>query len=138
MSDRSIRSLTYVSQATQPMSDDAFSVLGIEASRLNALDGLSGLLVFNGTSFCQTIEGASDAVDALMERLRNDPRHDDLRIIDDGMIDARRFRSFDMQLLRVPEEKAAALHAARARLDSEDDVRARERIYETVAGAFSA
>jgi hypothetical protein len=119
------------------MPEDAFNLLGLEASRLNALDGVSGLLVFNGTSFCQTIEGAPDAIDALMERLQRDPRHRDIRIIADESIRERRFRSWDMQLLRVPEEKEAALEAARARLDAEEDLRARERVYETVVGSFA-
>jgi hypothetical protein len=132
-----LRSLTYVSQATLPMAEDAFNLLGLEASRLNALDGVSGLLVFNGTSFCQTIEGAPDAIDALMERLQRDPRHRDIRIIADESIRERRFRSWDMQLLRVPEEKEAALEAARTRLDAEEDLRARERVYETVVGSFA-
>lgn len=135
--DLTLRSLTYVSQAAEPMPEEAFNLLGVEASRLNALDGISGLLVFNGASFCQTIEGSPEAVEALLGRLLRDPRHTDVRVIADERVPTRRFRSWDMQLLRVPDERSAALDAARARLSSEEDLRARERIYETVAGAFA-
>jgi hypothetical protein len=137
MSSDPLRSLTYVSRPTQPMSEIEFTQLGLEAARLNALDGISGLLVYNGQQFCQTIEGAPAAIDDLMTRLCNDPRHDDLRVIEDGPIAQRRFRSWDMQLLAVPDDKEAALSLARSRLDSEADVAARSKIYATVEGAFT-
>ena len=137
MSSDNLRSLTYVSRAVQPMSELAFTQLGLDAARFNALDGITGLLVFNGLQFCQTIEGAPAAIDNLMARLRHDPRHDDIRVIEDATIEQRRFRSWDMQLLTVPDDKEAALALARSRLDSEADISARAKIYATVEGAFA-
>jgi hypothetical protein len=137
MNGPSLRSLTYVSRASEPMSDVEFTQLGLEAGRLNALDGITGLLVFNGERFCQTIEGSREAIDSLMERLRRDLRHEDVRVLADEAVNERRFRSWDMQLLAVPDERDAALAVASARLDSELDVAARARVYATVEGVFA-
>lgn len=127
-----LRSLTYVSRTTGEISEAAFTQLGLEAARLNALDGITGLLVFNGHRFCQTIEGAPAAIDSLLARLGADPRHADLQIIEDQAIAERRFRSWDMQILSVPAERDAALAMARARLDSQADVTARAKIYKII------
>ena len=119
------------------MSDAEFTLLGLQAGRLNALDGITGLLVFNGERFCQTIEGAPAAINDLLARLDRDPRHADVEVIDDTEVEARRFRSWDMQLLAVPGERQAALNLARVRFDAEADFAARAKIYQTVEAAFS-
>ncbi|NNM76302.1 BLUF domain-containing protein [Sphingomonas sp. ID1715] len=119
------------------MSEAEFTFLGLEAGRLNALDGITGLLVFNGERFCQTIEGAPEAIENLVERLKRDPRHEDFAVLDDGDVPTRRFRSWDMQLLAVPGDKQAALDLARLRFEAEADFSARAKIYQTVEGAFA-
>jgi hypothetical protein len=136
MSD-SLRSLTYVSRVSDTMSETEFTQLGLEAGRLNALDGITGLLVFNGARFCQTVEGAPAALDDLLRRLTRDPRHSDIEVIDDVAIEARCFRSWDMQLLAMPHDRQAALDLARVRFDAEVDFAARAKIYQTVEGAFA-
>jgi hypothetical protein len=136
MTDLALRSLTYCSRAVQPFDDEDFRRLGLEAARLNALDGVTGLLVFNGGSFCQTIEGAPEAIGDLAERLRRDARHRDFTVLSDLPIGERRFRSWDMQLLSVPDDREQAIAIARTRFE-QADLAARERIYETVAGAFA-
>lgn len=137
MANPPLRSLTYVSRATDPMSETEFTQLGLEAGRLNALDGITGLLVFNGERFCQTIEGAPSAIDDLLTRLQRDRRHADFAIVHDEQTDSRRFRSWDMQFLAVPTDKTAALDLARSRFDAEADFAARAKIYQTVEAAFS-
>lgn len=133
----SLRSVTYVSRASGSMSEAEFTLLGLEAGRLNALDGITGLLVFNGERFCQTIEGAPAAIEDLLARLRRDPRHIEFTIIDQEAAESRRFRSWDMQLLAVPGDKQAALELARTRFDAEADYTARAKIYQTVEAAFA-
>ena len=65
----------------------------VGAARLrNAEDALTGLLVFGGDTFCQYVEGPLEAVEALLRRLRADPRHEKLQILVDGALpDGRRF-----------------------------------------------
>lgn len=94
-----LRSLTYVSTPTQPFDPEELHVLANEAARLNALEGITGLLIFNGQRFCQTVEGGVDSIDLLLARLRRDPRHRKLTVTADGIIEARSFGTWRMRAL---------------------------------------
>ena len=79
------------------------------ASRdLNGIDGISGLLVFNGTHFLQWVEGPPAAIDELVERIRRDPRHGGFEIRDERFSDHRLFGDWSMELVRV---RGRVLHA---------------------------
>ena len=96
-----LTSVTYTSLARiDPRSSDLDAIRGAARKR-NAADGITGLLVFNGTHFLQTIEGPERAIDSLIERLRNDPRHTGFEIRDQRKIDARSFPDWAMEMLRV-------------------------------------
>jgi hypothetical protein len=47
----------------------------------NAARGITGLLVFDGMSFLQHLEGPPEAVGELTERILRDQRHTDIRIL---------------------------------------------------------
>ena len=98
MTDDSLRAIVYVSEATQAIDEDHAIVLAEQARRLNALDGITGMLVCNGTAFCQYVEGSPGAIDDLLARLRRDPRHRDLRITFDQPQAARSTPSWEMRL----------------------------------------
>ena len=100
----SLKSLTYTSHASLDL--DAADVERIQrtARELNALDGTTGLLIFNGTHFLQVIEGTPEAIDDLVERLRRDPRHHGLEIRDQRSIEERSFPSWSMELVHVSSD----------------------------------
>jgi len=54
------------------------------ARQQNAAHGISSLLVFDGWRFCQYIEGGDEAVRGLSDRIRNDARHTDVRVLHHG------------------------------------------------------
>lgn len=62
----------------------------------NAERGITGLLVFDGSRFCQHLEGPPDAVDALMRRIAHDARHVDVRVLYSGQRLERRYKRFDL------------------------------------------
>jgi hypothetical protein len=94
-------SLTYTSLARLDLQTFDLEEIHRSARELNALDGITGLLVFNGTHFLQIIEGARSAIDDLVERLRRDPRHTGLEVRDERRVDARSFPDWSMELVRV-------------------------------------
>lgn len=96
-----LRSLSYVSTPTRPFDTDALFELANGAARSNALNGITGLLLFNGHRFCQTAEGGVDAIALLMERLLADPRHENLTVLSDQVIDARRFGMWRMRPIHL-------------------------------------
>lgn len=96
-----ITSLTYTSLARLDLQVSDLDDIHRSARELNALDGITGLLVFNGTHFLQIVEGAREAVDELLERLRRDPRHTGLEVRDQLRIAQRSFPGWSMELVRV-------------------------------------
>jgi hypothetical protein len=96
-----LTSVTYTSLARiDPQSSD-LEAIQASARAHNATDGITGLLVFNGTHFLQTIEGPERAIDGLLHRLRDDPRHIGFEIRDQRKINARSFPNWPMEMLRV-------------------------------------
>lgn len=76
-------SLLYVSRSTIPRERLAMEVANIVAvSRAhNAGAGITGGLVRAGPYFAQLLEGPTDAVKTLMERIDRDPRHTDVSVV---------------------------------------------------------
>ena len=72
----------------------------------NAARDITGLLVFDGMRFCQQIEGERGDVLALMERIRSDPRHENVTIAHQGPLDQRRFQRFSMGYVANDDEAA--------------------------------
>ena len=96
-----LTSLTYTSLARLDLSSSDLEQIHRTARELNALDGITGLLVFNGTHFLQIIEGAKDAIEDLVQRLRRDPRHSGFEVRDQHGIEGRSFPDWTMELVRV-------------------------------------
>ena len=96
-----LTSVTYTSLARLDLQASDLEAIHRTAREKNALDGITGLLVFNGTHFLQIVEGAEDAIEDLVERLRKDPRHNGFEIRDRRKVDARSFPDWSMELVRV-------------------------------------
>lgn len=93
--------VTYTSLAALDLSEEQLRSIHNSARALNGIDGISGMLLFNGTHFLQLIEGPPDSIDGLIERLRRDSRHDGFEIRDERMNDQRWFGDWSMRLVRV-------------------------------------
>ena len=96
-----LTSLTYTSLARLDLGAPDLENIHRTALQLNALDGITGMLVFNGTHFLQIIEGAQSAIEDLVERLRRDPRHSGFEVRDQHQVEARSFPDWSMELVRV-------------------------------------
>ncbi|HEX8064145.1 MAG TPA: BLUF domain-containing protein [Allosphingosinicella sp.] len=101
--------MTYTSRARLDLGDEDLAAIHQTARHLNALDGITGLLLFDGSRFLQIIEGSEPAIDNLVERLRMDRRHSAFEIRDERFVDRRSFSGWSMELLRV----GAGFNAAR-------------------------
>ena len=96
-----LTSVTYTSLARLDLQSPDLEDIHRTAREVNALEGITGLLVFNGTHFLQIIEGSETAIDELVEKLRADPRHTGFEIRDRRKVDARSFPDWSMELVRV-------------------------------------
>lgn len=91
-----LHELLYCSVLAQNQMPTVVGQIVAQARRHNTERGITGLLVFDGIHFCQHIEGPREAVLALLERLRQDPRHTGLRVVYEGSRTERRYRRFDL------------------------------------------
>src|SRR5687767_14001416 len=96
-----LKTLTYTSRARLDLTDEDLGAIHQTARHLNALDGISGLLLFDGSRFLQIIEGAEDAIDNLVERLRMDRRHSAFEVRDERFVERRSSPDWSMELLQV-------------------------------------
>lgn len=136
MPDAPLRSLIYVSRADPNLTSDDLDRIHHSAVNLNALDGITGLLAYDGKYFIQYVEGVHDAVADLLDRLGRDPRHSNIDIRSDEPIDERSFPDWSMNLVRITAGRfeardgldghlpATASAAVRARLTGILDARA--------------
>jgi hypothetical protein len=124
----SLKSLTYTSLARLDLQASDLEAIYRTARDENALEGITGLLIFNGTHFLQIIEGAPDAIDDLLERLRRDPRHSGLEVRDVQTVDARSFPDWSMELVRVSASYFEARDTVSDRLPEATAPDVRERI----------
>lgn len=69
-------SVLYCSHASPTMTEAGMAEIIETSRRNNPARGITGLLVYGGGMFLQWLEGPREPVTALMETLRNDPRHD--------------------------------------------------------------
>ncbi len=129
-----LKSLTYTSRAKLDLSADDIEAIHRTARDLNALDGVTGLLVFNGTHFLQIIEGADNAIDDLLGRLRRDPRHSGLEVRDERPIAQRSFPDWSMELVRVSASYFEAKDTLKAYIPASVSDEVRDRVYRMTEG----
>ena len=96
-----LKSVAYTSRVRPGLAERDIGNIQEAARHLNALDGISGLLVFDGDRFLQIVEGAESAIDDLVGRLRRDARHYDFEIRDERFVEARSFPDWSMEFIKV-------------------------------------
>lgn len=90
-----LRRLIYASEATHELNDDLPGILRTSQTN-NGLDGITGLLWTDGRHYVQVIEGAAEAVDAVLARICVDARHHNLQILSDLTVERRAFTYWSM------------------------------------------
>ena len=124
----SLKSLTYTSLARLDLDASDLETIHRTAREFNAIEGITGLLIFNGTHFLQIIEGTPQAIDDLVERLRRDPRHSGFEVRDERTVEQRSFPDWSMELVRVSASYFDAKDTVADRLPGDVDGAVRERI----------
>jgi hypothetical protein len=124
----SLKSLTYTSLAGLDLEAGDLEAIHRTAREANALDGITGMLIFNGTHFLQIIEGEPAAIDDLMDKLRRDPRHSSVEVRDERMVERRSFGGWSMELVRVSASYFKARQTIAERLPEATEPAVRDRV----------
>ena len=136
----SLKSLTYTSLARLDLEASDLEAIHRSARELNALDGITGLLIFNGTHFLQIVEGSPQAIDDLVERLRRDPRHSGFEVRDERAVEKQSFPDWSMELVRVSASYFEARDSIADQLPASLDRSVREhvlRVTESISGTVT-
>ncbi|GAA0858763.1 BLUF domain-containing protein [Aliiglaciecola litoralis] len=100
-----MQELVYLSQTTQDFNEQELTDLLKKARANNLQKGITGLLLYNGIDmFIQVIEGEREAVIALYEKIKTDPRHTDVVMLWLDTIEKRSFPDWQMGFKPVSPE----------------------------------
>lgn len=92
----SLISLVYTSSGSQPFRETALEELLSVCRARNEERAVTGMLLYREGRFIQVLEGEKDTVERLVETIRRDARHHDMRILMTEPIDERRFGDWTM------------------------------------------
>lgn len=95
---------TYISTPTRSMSNEDLIQILNSARAHNIQLGVSGMLLFTGSEFIQTLEGEENVIEDLLATIKKDPRHKDLRILEKKNITTREYADWTMGFKRVGKE----------------------------------
>ncbi|WP_421730691.1 BLUF domain-containing protein [Brevundimonas sp.] len=93
------------------------AVILAESQRNNDQRGLTGALAAHRERYVQVIEGPVAALDSLLRRLTDDPRHRHIRVLDRRAIAERQFEGWSMASPRFNPQMSEALDRLMAEPD---------------------
>ena len=96
-----MKCVTYSSYAAAGLQPAELEAILKVSGHNHARDALTGVLMFNGAIFVQSVEGPKASVDRLMARLADDPRHCQIDIHDDRSIPKRIFADWTMGYVKL-------------------------------------
>lgn len=100
-----LRLIIYVSEyrGDQDTICDDLRAIRDTSKEINLAEGITGVLLYENRHFVQAIEGGEAEIAALVERLRADRRHRDMRILVDIEIASRHFGQWNMDTLNLDD-----------------------------------
>jgi hypothetical protein len=106
--------LLYISAISPQTSPTDIAAIVSTAQLRNRRRDLTGLLIASRTHFAQVLEGRGEAIDELLRRVVQDPRHIGVRIQSREAVKLRRFDRWSMEFVRRDDlgEQLAAAHRA--------------------------
>jgi hypothetical protein len=113
-------SLTYFSTAVDAFDVDRLEELLAISRSNNHRAGLTGMLLYAGGHFIQTLEGPAEVVDATYTRIEADPRHRDVFITLREEIGDRAYPDWSMGFEQLSADQAQHLPGFNDYLDTTD------------------
>jgi len=90
----------YASAADKPFSSEELDDLLAKARANNEKVGVTGVLLYHDGSFLQILEGEQDKVEAIVNRIQQDERHCNVKMLYHGEIDEPNFGDWSMGFFR--------------------------------------
>lgn len=136
MNSSDLVELKYLSVAASETNVWSLTEIVKTAVILNEQHGISGILFFDHGYFGQVLEGQRVDVEETWTRIKNDPRHHQIELLEMTEIEERRFPSWSMKLFDAQEFAAAfpQFAAVIAKIDNphEDALRMMKSLWSAV------
>ena len=93
--------LMYISNVVNLMDEDDLNSVLEQARIKNKKLNITGMLVYHEGAFMQILEGQEDDVKSLMKTISDDPRHNNIEILEEVTVSERCFPSWDMAFRKL-------------------------------------
>jgi methanogenic corrinoid protein MtbC1 len=93
-----LASVVYCSRAVSNLAPPDLRDLLQTAQARNRAEAITGLMLYDENRFYQWLEGPAEGVARIMGSITRDPRHTEIRVLDDKPIESRFFADWDMKL----------------------------------------
>ncbi len=97
--------LVYMSTPKRPLSSTELRTILAAATKNNAHNDITGILIQDQKRFFQYLEGNQDKVEQTFARIASDPRHHAIFRLKSGLIDRRQFPGWSMASKTVDEQR---------------------------------
>lgn len=95
--------LVYYSDATRTFTpDDLVELLNVSIKN-NEAQGITGCLLYGSGKFIQLLEGPESKVKALYEKINKDPRHNNVQLVTEMLVNEKLFPKWSMGFKRVDD-----------------------------------
>lgn len=101
--------LVYTSTAVQNYSDEELEAILKTSVQNNKRRNITGLLLYAKGTFMQVLEGETDVVDALVDIIKSDPRHQNIEMHLRTPVFEREFSEWHMGYRALSQKDAIAL-----------------------------
>lgn len=105
-----IHQLVYISAAEHDFTEKELQELLAKARQNNGGLEITGMLLFHEGSFIQALEGKKERVEKLYEKIGQDQRHSETRVIFRGAVEERDFDSWSMGFYRSNQSSSENLN----------------------------
>jgi hypothetical protein len=114
--------LIYTSQATNPFKKRELLDLLHDARRYNSINSIYGFLYYEDEFFFQVIEGETQLINNLWDRIKKDKRHNNVRIVSNNLIHDYLFAKWSMGSIEFKDPKLSIIPGISIELDSKESI----------------
>jgi hypothetical protein len=101
-----LKTICYISDSRINKSLTDFNNLIVKAKSNNTKNNITGILVYKNNNFLQVLEGHTETVDSVFDKIRMDQRHQNIFKIINTSIDERFFEEYEFGFTVVSDKNA--------------------------------
>lgn len=119
----SLHQLVYISKATEIFDQDGLFKILDAAKENNSHQNITGSLLYDGGRFIQILEGEKEAITELYEKISEDERHTNVKLLYLEEASIRLFPNWSMNMVNLNVDKPKNLSELKEILEQIDEVK---------------